>query len=120
MTFNLKLTHPRTGRIIHSAKAHHITAWRPVIGGQTELSIRIPLVFAPLMNCVLTPHGIRTIYGLTGILAEALLSIAVNQLEDLPYDSYERSHPSETDVRHMLINVINLSRLGRRGIWQGD
>ncbi len=120
MSFNLRLTHPRTGRTIHSPKAHHIAAWRPVIGGRTELSIEIPLAFAPLMNCVLTPHGIRTIYGMTGIEAGALLADAAGKLEDLPYGSYERSHPTETDVRHMLINVINLSRLARRGVWQGD
>lgn len=64
------------------------------------------------------PQGIRTIYGMTGADSIPLLDAAIAQLgNDFDTDYYRAT---EGNAKRALMQLKDMARLRRDGVWRGD
>ncbi len=126
MSYNVKLTDPKTGYVIVIDSKHSMPSMLQQLDGSDELSIRVTYnygsILSRVINHVETPSdykaGLRSLYGLTGGEAIPILKNAIAQLGSDVSNNYFKA--TEGNVKEVLLQVLAMSEMRPDGIWKGD
>jgi hypothetical protein len=118
MSYDIDLTDPVSGEILHAEARHDIRGGTYAVGGTTELSLNVTYNYAQHFYRVLGEKGIRTIYGMSGAESLPLLKAAAEQLgNDVDGDYWK---PTEGNVKRAVLQLVALAQMRPDGVWKGD
>ncbi len=118
MSYDIDLTHPVTGEVLHLDHKHDMHGGTYALGGTTECSLNVTYNYAKHFWRVLGEGGIRSIYGKTGAETLPILREAAAQLADDVDDDYWA--PTEGNAKAAILQLAALAQLRPDGVWKGD
>ena len=118
MGYDLYLMDPKRQERARTDKPHNISGGTYQVGGTTELWIHITYNYAKHFQNTLGKRGIRTIYGMTGEESIPVLQAATDKLKDDVHEDYWK--PTEGNAKKALLDCIELAKLARHGVWDGN
>ena len=102
-----------------NGEKHHIKGGIFVLGGTDEASISITYNYSPYFHRHIDKEeGIRCLYGQKVKDTTALLTSAINQMEESNDEDYWAA--TEGNARKALENLLLLAELFPDGYWDGD
>lgn len=133
MSYDIRLLHPVSKKVLTTDVPHDIRGGTYCVGGTSELHLNVTYNYAKHLYRVFPerftdyPHpckedgslqGIRSIYGMTGAESIPVLDAAIAQLGDDMDDNYWE--PTEGNVKAALYGLRALAQLRPDGVWDGD
>lgn len=117
MSYDIDLTDPVSGEILHASSKHEMAGGTYALGGTTELSLNVTYNYYPHFTRI-GVSGIRSIYGMTGADSIPVLQKVVDALGNDVVDDYWLA--TEGNAKRALLQLIAMAKLRPDGIWKGD
>lgn len=118
MSYDISLVDPQTGQEIEFEMPLDIKGGTYALGGTRKAWLNVTWNYSPHFYRTMGERGIRTIYGMTGLVSIPVLDAAIAQLAaDVDEDYWK---PTEGNARAALINLRQLATLCPMAVWQGD
>ncbi len=118
MSYDIELTDPDTGDVLHLDEPHQMRGGTYAIGGTTEARLNVTYNYGSHYYRVMGEKGIRTIYGMTGRASIPVLEDAISKLGDDVDDDYWK--PVEGNAKQALKHLLVLAKTKPDGVWSGD
>ena len=118
MSYDIDLTDPVTGDVLHLDKPHMIRGGTYAIGGDTACSLNVTYNYAPHFYAVFGGKGIRFLYGKTGAETLPHLQEAAALLKDDKTSDYWEA--TEGNAKAAILQLAALAQLRPDGVWRGD
>ena len=117
MSYDIYLKDPVSRDTIELDAPHHMRGGTYAYGGTSRATLNITYNYAVHFGG-LGENGIRTIYGMTGADAIAILEAAISKLGDDVDDDYWK--PTEGNAKQALLQLVALAKMRPDGIFDGD
>ncbi len=119
MSYDIKLTDPVDGSVLHADQPHHIRGGTYAVGGTTELWLNVTYNYGQHFHRVMDAvKGIRVIYGMTGEESIRILKQAIQVLGTNTTNDYWE--PTEGNARQALCELLAFAQMRPNGVWSGD
>lgn len=119
MSYDIDLSDPVTGYVLHLDSPHHMRGGTYAIGGTTECSLNVTYNYAKHFWRVFgREQGVRVLYGMTGAESIPMLQAAIARLGDEVDEDYWK--PTEGNAKRALCQLLALAQLRPDGTWRGD